>query len=172
MWCLGRLLPLMIGEYVPIGDAKRNLFLLLLNIIDYVFAPKTTLEIISYVSVLINDHHTEFRRLYPECNITLKQHYMIHIPEWMERYVSCIIIKSKSWLICIDNLHCYNPYSAVKSLVHVTNRCGPMTRYWCMRYEAKHSFFKDLAHCVKCFKNITKTLTERHQNLVCYQETH
>ena len=64
MWCLGRLLPIMIGEHVPVGDHKWNLFLLLLDIIDYVFAPKTTLEIISYVAVLINDHHTEFRRLY------------------------------------------------------------------------------------------------------------
>ena len=33
--------------------------------------------------------------------------------------------------------------------------------HWCMRYEAKHSYFKDLAHCVKCCKNIPKTLTEQ-----------
>ena len=43
-----------------------------------------------------------------------------------------------------------------------------MMRYWCMRYEAKHSYFKDLAQKTKCFKNIPKSLAERHQRLVCY----
>ena len=49
-----------------------------------------------------------------------------------------------------------------------TYRCGPMMRYWCMRYESKHSYFKDLAQKTKCFKNIPKSLAERHQRLVCY----
>ena len=43
-----------------------------------------------------------------------------------------------------------------------------MTRYWCMRYEAKHSYFKDLAQKIKCFKNIPKSLAERHQLFTCY----
>lgn len=37
-----------------------------------------------------------------------------------------------------------------------------------MRFEGKHSYFKDLAHRVKCFKNIAKTMAERHQELLCY----
>ena len=37
-----------------------------------------------------------------------------------------------------------------------------------MRFEAKHSYFKSLAHKVKCFKNIAKTLAELHHNLMCY----
>ena len=44
-----------------------------------------------------------------------------------------------------------------------------MVRYWCMRYEAKHNYFKDLANKTKCFKNICKSLAYRHQYLVCYQ---
>ena len=44
-----------------------------------------------------------------------------------------------------------------------------MTRYWCMRFEAKHDYFKDLAHRTKQFKNITMSLSYRHQQLVCYQ---
>ena len=47
-------------------------------------------------------------------------------------------------------------------------RCGPVSRFWCMRFEAKHSYFKSLAHRVKCFKNIQKTLADRHQHLMCY----
>lgn len=43
-----------------------------------------------------------------------------------------------------------------------------MCRYWCMRYEAKHNYFKDLALKMKCFKNICKSLAERHQRFMCY----
>ena len=43
-----------------------------------------------------------------------------------------------------------------------------MIRYWAMRFEAKHSYFKDMAQRSKCFKNIAKSLAHRHQNLVSY----
>ena len=51
--------------------------------------------------------------------------------------------------------------------VHVYHcRYGPLVRSWCMRFEGKHNYFKDLAHRVKCFKNIAKSLASRHQRLV------
>lgn len=87
MWCLARYLPLMIGELIPANDEKWILFFHMLSIIDYVFAPKCSLDTIALVRVLINEHLVEFKRLYPDCNIIPKQHYMIHIPEWMERFV-------------------------------------------------------------------------------------
>ena len=43
-----------------------------------------------------------------------------------------------------------------------------MSRYWCMRFEAKNSHFKDLAHRSKNFKNIPKSLAKRHQAWSCY----
>ena len=48
------------------------------------------------------------------------------------------------------------------------NRCGPVCHFWSMRFESKHSYFKDVARRVKCFKNIPKTLATRHQQLMCY----
>ena len=41
-----------------------------------------------------------------------------------------------------------------------------MTRYWCMRFEAKHNYFQDLAHRTKQFKNIAIPLSYHHQQLV------
>ena len=46
-----------------------------------------------------------------------------------------------------------------------------MTRFWCMRFEGKHNYFKDLSQKTKCFKNIAKSLSHRHQRLVCYHLT-
>ena len=37
-----------------------------------------------------------------------------------------------------------------------------------MRFESKHNYFKDLAHRVKNFKNISKTMAERHQEALCF----
>ncbi|CAF0880050.1 unnamed protein product, partial [Didymodactylos carnosus] len=44
---------------------------------------------------------------------------------------------------------------------------GPATRYWCMRYEAKRLYFKQLALRSFNFKNIPFTLAKRHQLRQC-----
>jgi len=40
---------------------------------------------------------------------------------------------------------------------------GPPSQYWCMRFEARHSFFKQAARVNRCFKNICKSLAKRAQ---------
>ena len=60
-------------------------FLLLMKIIDYVFAPVTT-ESTSYsLEIMIEDFLLEFRHLYPQHRITPKMHYLIHVPSWIRR---------------------------------------------------------------------------------------
>lgn len=83
MWCLARLLPLMIGDIVPTDDDHWQSFLAVLTIIDYVFAPVASPDIASFLHDKIQNHHENFRLLYPECSIIPKLHYMIHIPEWI-----------------------------------------------------------------------------------------
>ena len=45
---------------------------------------------------------------------------------------------------------------------------GPMVRSWCMQYEAKHSYFKQLAGYLGNFTNVALSLGERHQTRSCY----
>ena len=40
---------------------------------------------------------------------------------------------------------------------------------WCMRFEAKHSYFKKMANTLGNYKNLPKSLASRHQHLVSYQ---
>lgn len=47
----------------------------------------------------------------------------------------------------------------------LTLQCGPLIRLWTLRFEGKHSYFKNCARTATNFKNITKTLTEKHQLL-------
>ena len=59
MWCLLRLLPLLIGDLIA-EDCKYWLnFLKLLKIIDIIFAPETT-----NLAEVIEHHHTTFTQLY------------------------------------------------------------------------------------------------------------
>lgn len=66
MWCLGRFLPLLIGHLVPEGDIFWDNFLMLLTIMDYVFAPVTSADKADYVAMLVEDFLMDFKDLYPE----------------------------------------------------------------------------------------------------------
>ena len=51
-----------------------------------------------------------------------------------------------------------------------TFRLGPMVTSWCMRFEAKHRYFKKMSISLGNFKNVPLTLAERHQNRQCYMK--
>ena len=53
----------------------------------------------------------------------------------------------------------------------MTQLFGPLRHLWCLRFEAKHQFFKRLACIVYNFKNISKTLAHRHQMQQCWEST-
>jgi hypothetical protein len=62
-------------------------------------------------------------------------------------------------IICMQ-LECLN-----SSILY---RRGPLVRNWAMRFEAKHSYFKNVAGIVNNFKNIDLSLARRHQALQAY----
>ncbi len=45
---------------------------------------------------------------------------------------------------------------------------GPLIRLWLLRFESKHSYFKQCARKLHNFKNLCSTLAERHQLLQAY----
>ena len=65
---------------------------------------------------------------------------------------------------------CYFDFKMVylRNCFYYFHRFGPIVRFWCMRFEGKHNYFKDLAHRVRCYKNIPKTLARRHQHMMSY----
>ncbi len=64
MWCLSRLLPLLIGDLVPEDDKRWQNFILLLQIEEIVFASKTTAQLAAYLDVLVGEYLEEFTKLY------------------------------------------------------------------------------------------------------------
>ena len=52
-----------------------------------IFAPTVNANQVAYLQVLIQNHHEKFKELYPDCSITPKMHYMIHMPRIILRYM-------------------------------------------------------------------------------------
>ena len=48
------------------------------------------------------------------------------------------------------------------------SRYGPLVRHWTMRFEAEHSYFKQLAHRMGNYINLPYSLSLRHQEYQCY----
>lgn len=81
MWCLGRLLPLIIGDVINEDDPYWDNYLLLLTIVDYCLAPVISRDWVGYLRMIIEEHHREFQQLYPLCRLTPKMHYLVHYPQ-------------------------------------------------------------------------------------------
>ena len=79
MWLLGCILPYMIGEHIPPTDEHWQNYLQLLQIVDLLFAPSISEDEVEYLSVLITEHHQKFIS-YSNSVLSLKHHYMIHMP--------------------------------------------------------------------------------------------
>ena len=80
MWLLGRTLPAMIGHLVPEDDEHWQNLMLLLHIVGYLLAPRLVPDEADYLQMLIDDHHSAYKTLYPDETIPPKFHYMVHMP--------------------------------------------------------------------------------------------
>jgi len=126
-WCLFRNLPLMIASRVPRGDPHWRLVISLLDAMSIIFAPEVTAHLADFLSYLVEDHHTQFRLLFPDKPLLPKHHFMIHYGTKMKQF-------------------------------------GPLICYWCMRFESKHRFGKEVSSVCRNFKNICKTIATRNQH--------
>lgn len=43
---------------------------------------------------------------------------------------------------------------------------GPLVSLWTMRFEAKHHFFKKIVKHTSCFRNILKSMANKHQSMI------
>ena len=87
MWCLMRFLPIMIGDIIPDDIQAWQCFQMLWNITSICSAREISDEQISYLKVLVAEHHELFKVVYPNCSIIPKLHYLVHVPELITRLV-------------------------------------------------------------------------------------
>ena len=78
MWCFIRMLPLLIGDRIPLGNAHYELLLLLLRCLDIIYAPLIAFAHTVYLDHLIQAHHSHFKAMFPTQRFINKHHHMIH----------------------------------------------------------------------------------------------
>ena len=65
---------------VPDHDIRWINYLLMLEIWDYLFAPEISVDEVGYLKMMIEEHHSSFRDLYPTASVIPKMHYLVHAP--------------------------------------------------------------------------------------------
>lgn len=78
MWLLARLIPLMLGRYIPEKDPHWECYLLMLQVTELLFAPEISKDEVGYLGVLIRQHHEMFVEVYPNASVIPKMHFLIH----------------------------------------------------------------------------------------------
>lgn len=89
---LCRLFPFVVADLIPHSDEQWDSYLVMLQIADYMFAPEITHDEVSYLAVLIENHHSGFSHLYPSASFLPKMHYLVHAPRLITKYVYCILL--------------------------------------------------------------------------------
>ncbi len=78
MWLLARIFPLLVGDLLPRGNSNWDCLLKLLKICEICTAPVVTADNAAYLELLVEEHHKEFKRVYPGVSLIPKMHFMIH----------------------------------------------------------------------------------------------
>ena len=145
----------MIGHYVPENDEHWMHYIELLDIVDLIFSPTVHPNMPGYLEVTIEENLEMFVTLYGGASIIPKMHFLIHVPRLLERQV-------------IIYVHTFIPLNPHVDESFILCRFGPLVRFWTMRFEAKHQYFKSLASRMGNFINITYSLAVRQQCYQCY----
>jgi len=130
-WQLYVMLPRLLGTYLDENDVSWEVYLLLREITDIVFAPVVSTSSLSYLDGVISEFLTRFVSVFGT-SLTPKFHYLIHYPRLIKMY-------------------------------------GPLRKLWCMRFEAKHQYFKSVVSSLGNYINVAGTMAQRHQMRQCLE---
>ncbi len=86
MLLLATFLPLLIGDLIPEDCEQFSLFLIVLRICTIAMSWENNPATVSYLGILIEEHHVKFKNLYPSARFIPKMHYMVHYPSQILRY--------------------------------------------------------------------------------------
>lgn len=86
MWTIATILPLAIGDCVPVDHPAWECFLTLLKISKICTAKVIPPRIAEfYLSSLIEQYLQQFKECFPSVHMTPKMHYMVHFPQQILR---------------------------------------------------------------------------------------
>lgn len=102
-WTLLRMLPFLIGDKVDESELLWLVLMELKDIVEIVFAPILTEELIANLDSKIGYHRRLLREAFPDVNIKPKAHYLEHYPQ----LIRCYGPLSLCWTLRFEGKHSF-----------------------------------------------------------------
>ena len=152
MWLLAIFLPLLIGDLVPEDCTFWTLYTLLLRICSIAASWQISQDTISYLRVLIEEHHSKFKLLYPHKTIIPKMHYMVHYPSQILSYGPLIYswtMRHEAKLSVLKRAARHGNFKNISYTVTKRNQHA-----LCYHLNCGKPFLENVAECSKTFTEI------------------
>ncbi|PIK50491.1 hypothetical protein BSL78_12620 [Apostichopus japonicus] len=101
--CLCRLLPLMVGSFIPQDSKEWQVLLKLLDVVQYCMSKKVTRALTIFLADLIEEFLTMYFEAFPHVSMKPKAHYLVHYPEMLLQYGPLI----NTWTLRFEGKHNY-----------------------------------------------------------------
>lgn len=87
----------------------------------------------------------------------------------MLQYMTCKISDHRQLLQeALPSLRLRPKHHYIEHYPHLIKCFGPLVHLWTMRFEGKHKVFKKIVHDTRNYKNVLKTLADKHQNMMAF----
>jgi len=131
MWCLLRLLPLMIGPMIPKLNPYWSFLLELKDIVEIVFAYKLSTTHVHFLLLKIQDHLASFQDLFPSRRLLPKHHFMLHYPS----LISSLGPLRLAWCMRFESKHSY-----FVKLGKTVNNFKSLSSTFAVRHQLKQAY--------------------------------
>lgn len=85
------------------------------------------------------------------------------------QYMACKILDHRQlFQEVFPNVRFRPKHHYIEHYPHLIKCFGPLVHLWTMRFEGKHKVFKKIIHDTHNYKNVLKTLAERHQSMMAF----
>lgn len=133
-WQLFLMFPRLIGTYIEKDDASWEVYLILHDVTDYVFAPVINRSSLSYLEGLVIEFLTAYTSVFCLSSLQPKFHYMIHYPRLISmygplRHLWCMRFESKHQYFksVISSLGNYINVTSTMACRHQMRQCWEFT---------------------------------------------
>ena len=140
-WCLIRLMPMMIGDWIPRHDAGWLLLLKFLHILEWICAPSLRRGHVVYVKEELEEFYADMQTVFQN-EMTPKEHFLLHYSDQMFRFGPL----RNLWTFRLEGKHQY--FIDVVKL----NRCH---KNICKTLAERHQYH----HCISLDSIFKKTVT-------------
>ena len=125
-WCFLRLLPLMVGDRVPVDDRVWAVLLLLEDVLQVCTSYQVDIPLSEFLADLIETFLDSYFREFPDVSMKPKFHYIVHYPKLMLKFGPLI----HCWTLRFEGKHLY-----FKELSYRSKNRRNMCKTLAMRHE-------------------------------------